>query len=312
MATTDIRRGSESVSSAPSSTPQWRERLVPKTALGMSMMILAAAVGAAFSGAVLYAYYEYRLSQNEDLLAAYEESFQNARDTIDAEADDAKAEIRQELEPLLQLQADSETIKGLVAATQESVWFVSTLDEAGQPSVGSAFVVNSDGDQALMLTSLHVVRAAARQPGPAVRVRKGDQELDATLWTWHEERDLALLVVPRGGIKKMEVAPSDPPPQPGERVFVLSGLGGSGGAVAQGFVADVSGAGIQHTVPVGFQFQGGPLVNSKGELLGMASRAYSPLGFPSDAVWFAPGIRTACDRVLNCPDGDISSPGPRR
>lgn len=275
-------------------------------------MILAAAVGAAFSGAVLYAYYEYRLSQNEDLLAAYEESFQRAQDTIDAESEEAKAEIRQELEPLRQLQADSETIKNLMATTQESVWFVTTLDEAGQPSVGSAFVVASNDDEALMLTSLHVVRAATRQPGPAVRVRKGDQEVDATLWTWHEERDLALLIVNRGGIKKLEVAPREPPLQPGERVFALSGLGGSGGAVTQGFIADVSGAGIQHSVPVGPQFQGGPLVNSKGEVLGVASRAYAPLGFPTDAVFFAPGIRSACDRVLNCPDGDITSPGERR
>lgn len=276
------------------------------------MMIIAAAVGAAFSGAVLYAYYEYRLSQNEDLLAAYEESFQNARDTIDSEADEAKSEIRQELEPLRQLAAEGETIPKLISETKESVWFVSTLDEAGQPSVGSAFVVSSDDDQALMLTSFHVVRAAARQPGPGIRVRNGDQELDATLWTWHEERDLALLIVERGGIPKLEVAPTEPALQPGTRVFAISGLGASGGAAVQGFVADVSGAGIQHTAPLGPQFQGGPLVNTKGEILGVASRAYAPLGFETDTVFFAPGIRTACDRVLNCPEGDLSQPGERR
>ena len=35
----------------------WRERLLPKSALGMSAMLLFAALGAAFSGAILYAYY---------------------------------------------------------------------------------------------------------------------------------------------------------------------------------------------------------------------------------------------------------------
>jgi S1-C subfamily serine protease len=313
MATTQTRPDSDAVGPAASGdVPQWRERLIPKTAIGMSMMIIAAAVGAAFSGAVLYAYYEYRLSQNEDLLAAYEESFENAQNTIRAEADDAKSEIRKELEPLRQLQAEGETIAELIRTTEEAVWFVSTLDEAGQPSVGSAFAVASGDDQTLMLTSLHVVRAATRQPGPAVRLRKGEQELEATLWTWHEERDLALLVVRRGGIKKLEPAPDDPPLQPGERIFAVSGLGGSGGAVAQGAVADTSGAGIQHTVPIGAQFQGGPLVNSKGEVIAVASRAYTPLGFTTDAVFFAPPIRAACDRVLSCPGGNLTDPGQRR
>ena len=40
--------------------PRWRQRLIPKTALGISMIILAAALGSAFSGAVLYSYYDYR------------------------------------------------------------------------------------------------------------------------------------------------------------------------------------------------------------------------------------------------------------
>ena len=287
--------------------PPWRERLVPKTVLGISMLILATAIGSAFSGTILYAYYDYRLSSNEDRIESFtgnfDQRFQTALDTIAAERESAKAEVRKELEPIKKLTASSETLEELVKKVQPSIWFVSTLDEAGQPSVGSAFVVASDGDQALMLTSYNTVRAAARAPGPPVKVRKGDEELGATLFTWQEEKDLALLIVKKGGVPKLGFAGKEPVLKTGERVFAVSGLGASGGAISQGFVADVSSAGIQHDAAIGSSFQGGPLLNDKGEVLALASRAYAPLGFGTEAVFFGVPIRTACEKVLKCPDG---------
>ncbi|HVF33366.1 MAG TPA: serine protease [Acidimicrobiales bacterium] len=293
--------------------PPWRERLVPKTVLGITMLILATAVGSAFSGTILYAYYDYRLSANEDRIESFtgnfDQRFQTALDTIAAEREAAKNEVRAELEPIQKIAASGETLEALVKSTQESIWFVSTLDEAGQPSVGSAFVVASDGDQSLMLTSFNTVRAATRTPGPPVKIRKGDQELGATLWTWQEEKDLALLIVKKGGIKKLEFAGSEPVLKTGERIFAVSGLGASGGAVSQGFVADVSSAGIQHDAAIGSAFQGGPLLNSEGKVLALASRAYAPLGFGTDAVFFGVPIRIACEKVLKCPDGGNPTAG---
>src|SRR5688572_28751358 len=209
--------------------PPWRERLVPKTILGISMLILATAVGSAFSGTVLYAYYDYRLSANEDRIesftGSFDQRFQTALDTIAAERDSAKNEVRAELEPIKKIRAEGETLEALVKTVQPSVWFVTTLDEAGQPSVGSAFVVASDGDQALMVTSYNTVRAATRTPGPPVKIRKGDQELNATLWTWQEDKDLALIIVKKGGLPKLEFAGQDPVLKTGERIFAASGLG---------------------------------------------------------------------------------------
>ena len=295
--------------------PPWRERLVPKTILGMTMLILSTAIGAAFSGAVLYAYYDYRLTQNEKRIESFttgfDERFKTAMDTIGAEREAAKAEVRKELEPIKQIRAEGETLETLVKNASPSVWFVNTLDEAGQPSVGSAFVVASDGEQTLMLTSFNTVRAATRQPGPKVRVRKGDEEIDATLWTWQEEKDLALLIVKKANLPKLEFAPTNPPLKTGERVFSLSGLGASGGAISQGFIADVSSAGIQHDAAVGAAFQGGPLLNSKGEVLAMSSRAYAPLGFGTEAVFFGVPVRAACEKVLRCPDGQDPAAGQR-
>ena len=295
--------------------PPWRERLVPKTILGMCMLILATSMGAAFSGAVLYAYYDYRLNQNEKRIegftTGFDERFKTAMDTIAAEREAAKAEVRKELEPIKKIRAEGETLEALIKKVSPSVWFVNTLDEAGQPSVGSAFVVASDSDQTLMLTSFATVRAATRQPGPQINVRKGDEQIKATLWTWQEDKDLALLIVPKASLPKLEFAPKDPPLKVGERVFSMSGLGASGGAISQGFIADVSAAGVQHDAAIGSAFQGGPLLNDKGEVLAISSRAYAPLGFNTEAVFFGVPIRTACEKVLKCPDGGAPAAGNR-
>jgi S1-C subfamily serine protease len=103
-------------------------------------------------------------------------------------------------------------------------------------------------------------------------------------------------------------AGTDAPVRIGDRVFVVSGLGTAGGSISQGFVAGVSAEGIQHDSPVGAQFQGGPLVDSDGNVLGVASRSYSPLGFNPQAVFFGVPIRSSCSQVIRCPDGQ-AQPG---
>jgi S1-C subfamily serine protease len=293
--------------------PPWRERLVPKTIIGMSMLILATAIGSAFSGTVLYAYYDFRLSKNEERIKSFTDTFdtrfKTAIDTIDAEKRAAKDEVQKELAPIKKIRAEGDTLDALVKKVQPSIYFVSTLDEAGQPSVGSAFVVASDDQQSLMLTSFNTVRAATRSPGPPLQVRKGDEQLKATLWTWQEDKDLALLIVSKGGMAKLPFAPKDTSVKTGDRIFAVSGLGASGGAISQGFVADVSAAGMQHDAAIGPAFQGGPLLNDKGEVLAIASRAYAPLGFGTDAVFFGIPTKAACEKVLKCPDGSDPSAG---
>ena len=282
-----------------------RDRILPRSVLGITSLLLALALGAAFSGAVLYAFYEYRLDRNEstveELATGFDERVDEAVSEIETQEKEAQDQIRSELEPLREIAATGETLEELVRKVAPSLFFVSTLDEAGQPSVGSAFVVFSDAEETFLLTSFNTIRAATRQPAPPVRVRQGGEEIAATLHTWQEERDLALLIIDRGGLPRLDWAEGDTPTKIGERIFALSGLGSAGGSISQGFVADVSSAGIQHDIALGTHFQGGPLIDSEANVLGVASRIYSPLGFRTDGVWFGPPIRAACERVLNCP-----------
>ncbi len=79
-------------------------------------------------------------------------------------------------------------------------------------------------------------------------------------------------------------------------------------------MADVSAAGIMHDAAVTGPFAGGPILNSKGEVLGIGAPGYTPLGFTSDRVTFDPYIRAACEKVLKCPSGsaDAGGAGERR
>jgi S1-C subfamily serine protease len=297
---------------------EWRDRMLPTTALGMSVVVLAFSIGAAFSGVIFFSYYQFRKDKTEEtvnnLAKNFNKNFDNAIKTIQKEGADARTQVQKELEPLQRVQASGDTLEALVKKVKDSVFFVSTLDETGAASVGSGFVVASDSSQSLLLTSYTTVKAATHNPAPTITVRQGDAQVKATLWTWQEDKDLALLILTKGDVPRLPFAAASPALKTGDRVFAVSGLGGAGGAITEGFVADVSSAGIQHDAAIGPSFQGGPLVNSKGEVLGVASRAYAGnLGFTTDSVFFAPPIRAACDKVLKCPSEDqVTGAGSKR
>ena len=282
-------------------------RAMPTTALGLAFALFCASVASALTGAVLYAYYEYRLGQTEDRVDEFEAGFvgdvEAALEEIKSERDAAVAQVQTQLDDLEKFAASGETLQGLLEQVSPSVWFVETRDEGGQPSVAAAFVAFSDAEQSFLITSLRAVRANTQQPVPGIQVVKGDERLEGSLVRWDDGNDLALLSIPKASLPRLEWAPADPPPQVGDRVFVVSGYGGGGGAVSQGFIAGVSSQGVQHDAPVGAAFQGGPLVNSAGEVLGVASRAYSPTGFAPEAVFFGVPIRNSCASLITCPEG---------
>jgi S1-C subfamily serine protease len=288
---------------------KFARRALPNTALGLAGVLFLMSIAAAFSGAVLYAYYESRQEATNNKVEAffrdYNKSIEDARKTIQAEGDRAKADIRNQLDELQKFAASGSTLTGLLEKAQPSVYFVSTVDQAGGPAVGSAFVVFADSQQSFMLTSFTTVKAATVTPAPDITIRKqGQDDVTATLFTWDEGRDLALLSVPIPNLPALNWISQDAPPKIGDRLFAVSGLGSTGASITQGFVADVSVDGVQHDVAVGAQFQGSPIINSDGEVVAVASRTYAPFNFATEGVYFAPLVRRACDSVLKCPEGN--------
>jgi hypothetical protein len=306
------------LATAPLTTPEparrpLRYRVLPRSLLGIASMILAFSLGASLSGAVLFSYYQYRLNATnqkvDTLVEGYKGQFQRAEGDLRATAASAETQLRAALAAGSRSEATPATQQLLVRELAPSLFFVSTQSPSGQSSVGSAFVVASNSSGSLLLTSYTTVRAATTAPGPAVFVRHGNHgsRQRVTVRTWDPSHDLALIVLATPDLPVVKVAPATPAPQIGQPVFAVAGVGAAGASIASGEIDDVSSSGIADDVPLGQAFQGAPIVDSAGRVLAVGSRSYAPLGFSSDAVWYSPFVQSACQRVLSCPGGRLSS-----
>jgi S1-C subfamily serine protease len=192
---------------------------------------------------------------------------------------------------------------GIAKKAGPSVWTVSSLNEDGRPVEGSGFIAGSFGGQTYLLTSLSIVKAATRIPGPEIAVRNAGSDVKATLWTWQEDRDLALLVVNRTA-PSLSWGDESPGAKAGDKVFVM---GGGGGAAMAGVIKNMSPGSIQHNVFVDERRQGAPLLNEKGQVLGMVSLTLAP-PIPGADTFYAVPIAAACERVLSCGNGTTAVP----
>ena len=281
-----------------------RHRILPRTVIGIATMLMAAGVGAAFSGAAFYAYYDDRLADNERTVARFVEGFDQQFTDAAGALDDVRTEsidtIRAEMGPLADFTTDARGVVDLPEVVGDSVWLVETLDENGAISHGSAFaIVGHEGGTAL-ITSYETISTSTESPGPAIELVKGTTRIPAKLWTWDEDRDVAMLLVDRQ-IPILEMAgDSAQVDAVGSRVFAMSGFGGQGATASPGVLLDHSSVGLQHTVPLGSFFRGGPLLDGNGQVLGVAAGAYNPFDLPPGQVHMAPDIRAICVEILQC------------
>ncbi len=270
--------------------PFFRRHFWPPSALGIIVISLLISMLVGFTGALIYT------SSDNDQIAAVDPADQTRiAPTVPPSAEPNATTTTAPPEVL--------TPAGITQKLGPSVWTVSSLDESGRPVEGSGFVAGSFGGQTYVLTSLAIVRAATRIPGPEIVVRNGNAQVNATLWTWQEEKDLALLVTGRSA-PSIPWADENPPVKAGDKVYVLAGA--AGGPVA-GLVSAVSPASIQHNVRVDERNQGAPLLNEKGQVLGMTTLGLTPPGVtPAIDTFFALPIAAACERVLTCGGGTTS------
>jgi S1-C subfamily serine protease len=267
--------------------PFLRRHFWPPSALGIIVISLVMSMLIGFLGAVVYT-----SSDSGKVTAVDPTDAEHIAPTIPEANVAAQSTTTTKVEVL--------TPEGVAKKAAPSVWGVSSLDDAGRPVDGSGFVAGSFGGQTYLLTSLSIVRAATRIPGPDITVRNGGTELKATLWTWQEERDLALLVIGRTA-PPLAWADSTPAPKAGDKVYVVAGAGG--GAVP-GALASTSPASLQHNIFIDAGRQGAPLLNDRGQILGMASLSFNPTATPADTTFYAVPIAAACEKVLSCGTGN--------
>jgi len=286
-----------------------RHRILPRSAIGIATMLLFFGLGVGLAGAILYAYYDWRLSENEQRVGELSESLQNrlleANEELNLSSENAIQRIRAEVAPLRDLLEQERVVGNLTGRLQGSVWFVETLDENGAPSVGSAFVAASDDAQSLLVTSYGAVAAGTTEPSPTITVRSGEESFEAELYNWDPEHDLALLILPRGGLEPLAWADDEALARVvGDRIWAVEGIGGNGVSLSPGSVIDQSSVGIQHTAALNAAFRGGPVVNGRGEVVAIASIGYAPLNYATGDVSFGVPVQAACERILEC-GGDV-------
>lgn len=269
-------------------------------------MLMSLGIGAAFAGAAFYAYYDNRLAANEAEISrfvdGFDQQFVDASDSLNELRAASLEQIRDELAPLDEYVTEQNGVVDLPAQIGRSVFQLRTRDESGRAIAGSAAAVAEHPGGTAFVTSYRLVRSGTIAPAPAIELVKGDETIPAILWSWDPERDLAL-VVAEVDVEPLTFATAgEQTAAVGARVFAMSGTGGQGSTASPGTVLDRSAVGLQHTAAVGTLFNGGPLVDSRGRLLGVASVHYRPLGVDGGAVTFAPDLAGLCARLLNCAD----------
>lgn len=150
-----------------------------------------------------------------------------------------------------------------------SVVTIITLDESNQPlSIGSGFFINTIGD---IVTNFHVleggskaiIKTSSGEVGDILNIIKSDSLLD--------------IVVVRTSIKKsfpLPIGDSDKV-HPGEEIIAIGNPAGLEGTLSKGIVSGVRDSDgvkmIQITSPISPGSSGGPIVNSYGEAIGIAT-----------------------------------------
>ena len=157
-------------------------------------------------------------------------------------------------------------------------FFLGVPDEALAPriSAGSGFVV--DAARGLVVTNHHVVENAR-----AIAVGIGDRQVEAEFLGSDPRSDIAVLRIPARGLKQLPWGDSDKT-QVGDYVVAIGNPFEVGQTVTAGIVSGLRGSPdggaryIQTDAPINPGNSGGPLINMRGEAVGVNSAIIGPNG----------------------------------
>ena len=189
----------------------------------------------------------------------------------------------------------------------------STVTILCKDSQGSGWVVSLDGfgddaseeDLALdrkypneVITNHHVIEECVDEP-TSVRARAGAEEYDAYLYTWDEENDLALVAITQD-VPFLEVSKK---PEPGWWAMAVGTPYGLEGSVSIGNVMNIEDFEVYSTSPLNSGNSGGPMVNSRGEVMGTGTATRIGEEDPQD--WnIAVGSPALCVELILCEEDD--------
>ena len=174
---------------------------------------------------------------------------------------------------------DQKDAAAIIRENRQSIVVIGVLDKNGAIyGHGSGFVVSRDG---VVVTSYHVIRNAAE-----IRIKAGDEVYPvAGIIHADVDHDIAILKAEGSGLHPVRIGNSGNV-FPGEKVYVIANPRGTGLALLEGILAEireVAGKGrmLQITAPFTEGYSGSPVLNERGEVIGMATFIVKGLKEPS-------------------------------
>jgi S1-C subfamily serine protease len=165
-----------------------------------------------------------------------------------------------------------ERLSSIVKQVQPSVVTITIHDEAGKATgFGSGFFVSEGGQ---IVTNRHVIVGAF---SAEIKTAEGKVYSITKVVAENKEGDLVRLAVDFGRETVKPLRLSRNLPEAGERVLVIGSPLGLEQTVSEGIVSAVRDSGrlIQITAPISPGSSGSPVVNMKGEVIGVATLQFT-------------------------------------
>lgn len=182
----------------------------------------------------------------------------------------------------------------IAATASQSVVTVDAGD-----SLGSGWVAHVDTRGAEIVTNFHVVGDAWSGGAATVKVRQGDRTWTGMIVRVDRDDDLAVIHVAQ---RLIALASALQRPRVGVAVMAVGSPLGLDGTVSIGIVSgyrSLEGSNyLQFTAPISPGNSGGPVIDSRGRVVGIAT---AKLVYPgAEALSFAIPVGLACDRLVSC------------
>lgn len=150
-----------------------------------------------------------------------------------------------------------------------AVVVVASLDREGKPmGIGSGFIVREDG---VIVTNYHMINMAAD-----IKIKIGNKVMNAEgLLHVDPENDIAILKVEGKGYPKARIGDANKA-QVGEKVYVIGSPKGLENTISEGILSGIREVDserkiLQMTAAISPGSSGGPVFNSRGEVIGIAT-----------------------------------------
>ena len=198
-------------------------------------------------------------------------------------------------------------VEGLIKKVRASTVTIGCKDfsgsgwviELGSPDDGDANSAALDKEfPTEVITNHHVIKQCVNSPR-AVTATAGDKTYDAFLYSWDKENDLALIGI-KQKVPALEISTA---PVPGWWTMAIGTPYGLEGSISIGNVINREGNAVISTASLNSGNSGGPLVNSRGQVVGTNSWTY--IGEEVAQDWNGSiDLPTLCVEIVNCAKGD--------